>query len=59
MKAAMVYEVLIQPIGEILPAEPVLEEPNPGLEDKELLARAQELCITKRVLLHRIRNGAA
>src|SRR5437667_4395962 len=58
-KAAMVYEVLIEPVGKILRAKTVLKEPDPGFEHQGLLTCAQKLRIAKRVLLHKIRNGAA
>src|SRR6266478_1995106 len=42
-KTAMVYEVLIESVGKILRAKPVLQEPDPGFEDQGLLACTHEL----------------
>lgn len=57
-EAAMGYEVPVEPVGEVLPAKPALEEPDPGFDHECLLSRAHELRIAKRVLPHRIRNAA-
>src|SRR5712691_12185830 len=46
---------VIQPVRKVFLPLPVLKEPDPGFLHQGLLARAHELRIVKRVLLHRIR----